>query len=102
MNAVAVAGERIRLPGGLRSSDTFELEGHLELQQLMLDRGHISVLGALRSWSGTIGDAEDWNAVAPWPRASYCWLAFAACTVTAVFATLRARTRLRAWRMETA
>jgi hypothetical protein len=91
---------RVHLPGGLRDSDGFELDGAVELRGLRLDAGQLAVSGALRSWSARIGSARDWDSAAPWPPASVCWSATAALVVLALAALVRARLRWRAWEME--
>jgi hypothetical protein len=102
VDARAAAGERVRLPGGLRSSDSVELTGAIELRELALDGDRLVVAGALRSWRGSVGRKQDWDAAAPWPPAKALWWALATLGVLALIVVVRVRARWRALRGETA
>jgi hypothetical protein len=100
VEARAAAGERVRLPGGLRSSDSVELTGTIELRELALDGDRLVVAGALRGWRGSVGRNHDWDAAAPWPPAKAFWWLLAALAVLALYVVVQVRGRWRALRGE--
>jgi hypothetical protein len=100
LEAISADGSSVRLPGGLRSSDSFELSGSVELRELRLDAGQLAVKGALRNWSGRVGRSADWNSAAPWPPSSYCWAAAAVVVLLAFTTLVRALLHWRAWKLE--
>src|SRR5213078_4909019 len=100
LEGTAADGERVRPPGALRSSDSFEIAGSVELREIRLDGGRLAVLGALRGWSGRIGRADDWDSATPWPPSLYCWSIAGALVVLVLAALVRARLRWRAWESE--
>ena len=100
LEGVVADGERVRLPGALRSSDSFEVDGAVELREIRTGEGQLAVTAALRDWSGRVGRADDWDSAAPWPASRYCWFAAAALIVLVGAALVRARLRWRACESE--
>jgi hypothetical protein len=98
VEARAAAGERVRLPGGLRSSDSVALTGAIALRELALDGDRLVVAGTLRGWHGSTGRKGDWDASAPWPRAWAVLCAVPALVVLALAVVMRVRVRWRAMR----
>jgi hypothetical protein len=100
VEGVSADDERVALPGALRRSDSFELDGGVELRELRFEGDRFVVRGALRSWQGRIGRSSDWDSAAPWPRIGPGWYAatgLAMLTLLAL-ALARARVRWRAWK----
>jgi hypothetical protein len=100
LEGVVADGQRVRLPGALRSSDSFEVDGSVELREIRTGDGQLAITAALRGWSGRVGRADDWDSAAPWPPSLYCRFAAAALIVLVVGALVRARLRWRAWESE--
>jgi len=100
MEGNTAPGDRVHLPGALRRSDSFELEGAIELQEMRFDAGRLVVLGVVRDWHGSVGRAEDWDSGAPWPRGRYCWLMLASLALLVILGLGRTRARWRAWETE--
>lgn len=100
VEGVSADDERVALPGALRRSDSFELDGAAELRELRFEGDRFVVRGALRSWQGRIGRSNDWDSAAPWPRIGPGWYAATglAMLTLLVLALARARVRWRAWK----